>query len=78
MDHDHAELDRLQSAYKVAVDSWVAAIRAEEQLASVNHTVAEVDLWEDAHFHAEAARAKAEAAKKAYEGALRSQFFGID
>jgi len=77
MDDENVELDRLQSTYKAAVDAWIAAIRAEEQLASVNHTVAEVDLWEAAHFRAEAARGKANAAKSAYEGALRSRFFGI-
>jgi len=75
---DDAELDRLQSAYKAAVDAWITAIRAEEQLASVHHRVAEVDAWENAHFLAEDARAKAEDAKAAYEGALRSQMFGID
>ncbi len=73
-----AELDRLQGAYKAAVEIWIAAIRAEEQLASVHHRVAEVDAWENAHFLAEQARGKAEAAKAAYEGALRSQLFGID
>ena len=77
MDDDNAELDRLQRAYKAAVDAWVTAIRAEEALASVNHTVAEVDLWENAHFEAEDARATAEAAKTDYERALRSRFFGI-
>ena len=33
---------------------------------------------ENAQFLAEAARRKAEAAKAAYEAALRSRFFGID
>ncbi len=78
METDHAELDRLQAGYKAAVDAWVVAIRAEEDLASVNHTVAQVDQWEGAHFVAEAARDKAEAAKTAYEGALRKAFFGFD
>ena len=78
MDIDDAELDRMQSAYKTTVETWIAAIRAEEALASVNHSVAEIDLWENAHFLAEHARSKAEAAKAAYEGALRSRFFGID
>jgi hypothetical protein len=78
MSDEHAELDRMQGAYKAAVDRWIAAIRAEEALASVNHTVAQVDQWENAHFLAEDARHEAEAAKAAYEGALRSRFFGID
>jgi hypothetical protein len=78
MDVDDAALDRLQSAYKTAVDTWITAIRAEEALASVHHSVAELDLWENAHFLAEEARGKAEDAKTAYEAGLRSQLFGID
>jgi hypothetical protein len=78
MDIEDAELDRLQAAYKDAVDTWVTAIRAEEALASVNHTVAEVDLWEGAYFKAEEARGKAETAKAAYEAALRARFFDIN
>jgi len=78
MDDEGIDLDRLQAAYKAAVDVWVTAIRAEEALASVNHTVAEVDLWENAHFLAEHARGKAETAKAEYEAALRSRLFGID
>jgi hypothetical protein len=56
----------------------VTAIRVEEQLASVHHTVAQIDAWENAHFVAEEARGKAEAAKDAYEAALRFRFFDID
>jgi hypothetical protein len=78
MDDDDAELDRLQSAYKAAVDTWITAIRAEAELASVHHTVADVDTWENAHFLAEEARGKAETAKAAYESALRARFFGFD
>ena len=40
---EDAELDRLQAAYKAKVDTWVTAIRAEEELASVDHTVAQID-----------------------------------
>jgi hypothetical protein len=78
MDIDDAELDRMQTAYKAAVETWIAAIRAEEALASVNHSVAEVDLWENARFLAEETRSNADAAKAAYEGALRSRYFDID
>jgi hypothetical protein len=72
-----AELDRMQSEYKVAVDEWVAAIRQEEALASVNHTVAQVDQWENAGFREEEARDKAKDAKKGYEDALRQEFFNF-
>jgi hypothetical protein len=72
-----AELDNLQSRYKAAIEEWIAAIRKEEALASVNHTVAEVDKWEQAHFDEEEARATALVAKEAYEEALRRKFFGF-
>jgi hypothetical protein len=75
MDGENVELDQLQSAYKAAVEAWVVAIRAEEALASVDHSIADVDQWEGAHFHSEELREKAEAAKKEYEGGLRSKFF---
>ncbi len=69
------DLDGLQSAYRAAVEAWIAAIREEEALASVNHSVAEVDQWELAHFHEEEIRHRAKAAKKEYEAALRQKFF---
>jgi hypothetical protein len=50
MPHDDSELDQMQASYKAAVEEWIAAIKEEEALASVNHTVAEVDKWEGTHF----------------------------
>jgi hypothetical protein len=55
----------------------VAAIRAEEALASVNHNVAEIDQWEAAAFREDDMRATVKAAKKAYEDALRKKHFGF-
>ncbi|MGZ5836024.1 MAG: hypothetical protein ACXWKC_02810 [Xanthobacteraceae bacterium] len=72
-----AELDALQAAYKSQLETWIAAIRREEALASGNHSVAEVDKWEQAHFDEEEARAKAKTAKTEYEAALRQEFFGF-
>ena len=72
-----AELDRLQKNYKDAVDVWIAAAQYEEALASVNHTVADIDQWEHAAAREEAARKKAKAAKVAYEAALRKEFFNF-
>lgn len=74
-DDQLAELDRMQNAYKAVVEEWVAAIREEEALASVNHSVADIDRWEGAHFKEEDARSRAKAAKKEYEAALRMKFF---
>jgi hypothetical protein len=70
-----AELDKKQSSYKAAVEAWIAAIRSEESLASVDHSEAEIDTWEAAGFAEEDAREKAKAAKKVYEEALREEFF---
>jgi hypothetical protein len=71
------ELNRLQTNYKAAVDLWVAAVRYEEALASLNHSVAEIDQWEHAADREEEARKKTKAAKLAYESALRQEFFDI-
>lgn len=77
MANESAELDQMQTAYKAAVDSWRATIRDEEALASGIHSEAKIDEWEAAHFREEDARAKAKAAKKDYEDALRRKFFNF-
>ena len=77
MEIEIADLDKLQIAYKSAVDSWVAAIREEEALASGDHSEAEIDTWEAAGFREEDAREKAKEAKKEYEAALRRKFFNF-
>jgi hypothetical protein len=77
MSIETAQLDQLQSSYKAAVEEWITAIRKEEALASVDHSVADVDQWENAGFDEEKARDKAKAAKKAYEDALREEFFNF-
>jgi hypothetical protein len=72
-----SDLDQMQAAYKAAIEQWVAAIRAEEALASGNHSEAEIDTWEAASFREEEARAKAKEAKQQYEDALREKFFSF-
>lgn len=73
----HSNLDNLQQAYKVAVEAWIAAIRHEEALASVGHSVAKLDQWEQAHLKEEAMRTKVMEAKKRYEDSLREMQFGF-
>ena len=77
MQNDTSDLDQLRSAYKAAVEAWIAAIKQEEALASVDHSVAEVDKWEQAHFREDEIRGEVKAAKKEYEAALREKFFGF-
>jgi hypothetical protein len=77
VDAEVLELDRLQAAYKAAVDDWVVAIRKEEALASGNHSVAEIDQWEAAAFAEDDARNRVKAAKRDYEDALRHKFFNF-
>lgn len=57
------------------MDEWVAALKAEEELALVDPTVAQVDEWEGAHFKEDEARNKAKRAKKSYEDAIRQRLF---
>ena len=77
MSSEHPDLDELQANYKAAVESWIAAIRKEEALVSVNHTIAEVDKWEAAHFEEDEMRSTVKEAKAKYEDALRERFFGF-
>jgi hypothetical protein len=72
-----AQLDTLQKAYIAAVEQWIGAIKQEEALASVNHTVTEIDKWEGAHFKEDEIRNRVKAAKKSYEDALREKFYGF-
>lgn len=74
---EYPELDELQVQYKNAVEAWIFAIRSEEALASVNHTVAEIDTWEQAQFDEDEMRSAVREAKAKYEDALRKKFFGF-
>ena len=71
------ELDQLQAGYKEAAENWVVAVRAEEALASGNHNVAELDKWEEAHFHEHRLHREVIYRKRLYEDALRREFFGF-
>lgn len=72
-----AELDQLRVAYKKATDEWVDSIRAEEALATPDHSMIAMEKWDDAHFREEKAHSKAVEAREAYKDALRSVNYGI-
>jgi hypothetical protein len=74
---EKVELDSLLADYKAAVDEWRAAIRAEEDFATPDHSMKEWGVWDQAGFREEEAREKAKAARKAYVDALREKLFNF-
>jgi hypothetical protein len=71
------DMDQLRLAYKAAVDLWVSAIRAEENLATSDHSMVAMEKWDDAHFTEHDAHSKAMEAREAYKDALRKVNYGI-
>jgi len=71
------ELDQLRIAYKSAVDKWVDAIRAEEALATPDHSETTMERWDEAHFREQDAQADAAAARDAYKDGLRRMNYGF-
>jgi hypothetical protein len=72
-----ADFDQLRLAYKKATDEWVDSIRAEEALATPDHSMIAWEKWDAAHFQEEDAHAKYTKALEAYKDALRGANIGI-
>ena len=71
------DLDQLRLVYKQATDEWVAAIRAEEALASPDHSMIAMEKWDDAHLREQDAQKKADETREAYKDGLRLVNYGI-
>ncbi len=74
---DKPNLDELRLAYKRAVDAWVDAIRAEEALATPDHSMTAMEKWDDARFKEQDAQRIAGEAREAYKDGLRAANYGI-
>jgi hypothetical protein len=74
---DKPNLDQLQQTYKQAVDQWVAAIRAEEALATADHSETAMERWDRADFAVQDAGKKAKEARDVYKEGLRHLHYGI-
>jgi len=72
-----ADLDQLRLAYKEAVDEWVETIRAEEALATPDHSMVAMEHWDAAHFREKDAHTKVTEARDSYKDALRAANYGI-
>jgi hypothetical protein len=70
-------INELRLAYKKAVGDWVAAIRAEEALATTDHSMTAMEQWDVAHFKEQGAQNKATEARDAYKEALRGANYGL-
>jgi Tfp pilus assembly protein PilN len=70
-------LDELQETYKEAVDRWIAAIRAEEALATPDHSETAMEKWDQADFSVQDAEKEAKDAREAYKEGLRQLHYGI-
>ena len=70
-------LDQLRLDYKQAVDEWVDAIRAEEALATEDHSMVAMEHWDAAHLKEHDAHTRATEAREAYKDALRAVNYGI-
>ncbi|MGA2879683.1 MAG: hypothetical protein ABSG13_12095 [Bryobacteraceae bacterium] len=74
---ENTELDKLRLDYKAAVDRWIAAIRAEEDLATPDHSMVAVEKWDLANFAEEDSRNIAKAARQEYQDALRQVLYNF-
>jgi hypothetical protein len=77
MEQIKQDLDGLLAAYKAAVDEWRAAIRAEEDFATPDHSMRDWEAWDQAGFKEEDAREKAKAARQAYADGLREKLYNF-
>lgn len=74
---ENPELDQLRFKYKAAVERWIAAIRAEEDLTKPDHSMIAVEAWDQANFAEQGARDIAKAARQEYADALRQVLFNF-
>jgi hypothetical protein len=73
----NAELDKLRFNYKAAVERWIGAIRAEEDLATSDHSMIAAEKWDLANFAEEDSRKIAKAARQEYQDAVRQVLYNF-
>ena len=71
------DFDLLLKNYKHAVDAWVDAIRAEESLATADHSMVAMENWDAAGFVVHDTELAAKKARDLYKNALRKKNYGF-
>jgi hypothetical protein len=74
---DTPDFDQLLKTYRDAVDQWVEAIHGEESLATADHSMVQMELWDEAGFKLHDAELAAKKARDAYKNALRRKNYGF-
>jgi hypothetical protein len=74
---ENLDFDQLLQNYKQAIDAWVNAIRAEEALATPDHSMVAMEHWDTADFNVQDAEATAKKARDLYKNALRKKNYGF-
>ncbi len=69
--------DQLLSNYKQAIDRWIDAIKTEESLATPDHSMVQMELWDDAGLKVHDAELAAKKARDRYKSALRRKNYGF-
>jgi hypothetical protein len=74
---ENSDFDQLLHNYKQAIDTWVNAIHAEEALASDDHSMVAMELWDTAGLNVHDAELTAKKARDLYKNALRKKNYGF-
>lgn len=74
---DTQDFDQLLENYKRATDKWVEAIRAEEELATDDHSMVAMEHWDTAGLEIVEAERAAKKAHDLYKNALRKKNYGF-
>jgi hypothetical protein len=74
---DTSNLDTLRANYKAATEQWIAAIRAEEALATPDHSMVAMEKWDGADFQVQDAEKAAKTARDLYKDGLRKIDYGF-
>jgi hypothetical protein len=74
---EHSDFDQLLTSYRQALDQWIAAIRAEEALATPDHSMVAMEEWDAAGFALHDAESAAKKARDQYKNALRKKNYGF-
>lgn len=74
---EQPDFDQLLTSYRQALDQWIAAIRAEEALATADHSMVAMEEWDAAGFALHDAESAAKKARDQYKNALRKKNYGF-